>query len=97
MGYDSIKNCARIRRVRQKKLAWVRILKGIKGCSICGEKDPIVLELHHTQNDKHIKLRKRKGRSYATLNWELMKAEVDKCIILCANCHRRVTFKERGW
>ena len=24
-------------------------------------------------------------------------AEIDKCIVLCANCHRKITLEERGW
>lgn len=60
MGYSKIKNCARIRRIRAKKLFWIREIKSQKGCAVCGEKDPIVLELHHTNNDKHERLKKRK-------------------------------------
>ena len=27
----------------------------------------------------------------------ILKAELDKCVVLCANCHRKVTHTERGW
>jgi hypothetical protein len=26
-----------------------------------------------------------------------IEAEIAKCIVLCANCHRKLTMDERGW
>ena len=28
---------------------------------------------------------------------ERIQAEIDKSIVLCANCHRKITVEERGW
>jgi hypothetical protein len=55
-------------------------------CQVCGYDRCIeALEFHHldpTQKDFGIS---HKGY---TRSWERVKEEVDKCILLCANCHR---------
>ena len=70
-----------------RRFALVQDFKAAQGCAVCGEKDPIVLDLHHL--DPLIKIaplsRMVNGRSsYATI-----RAELEKCVVLCANCHRR--------
>jgi hypothetical protein len=62
-------------------------------CSKCGEDDPRVLEFHHQHGkDMAVSELVASGYSIATIQ-----AEIDKCIVLCANCHRRLTMNERGW
>lgn len=58
-----------------------------EGCVVCGEKDPTVLEFDHLQE-------KLKGIANISNKKELLN-EVKKCQILCCNCHRRKTAKER--
>ena len=57
-------------------------------CQVCGYDRCIeALEFHHldpTQKDFGIS---HKGY---TRSWEKVKEEVDKCILLCANCHREI-------
>lgn len=64
-----------------------------KCCNICGESDIVVLEFHHTK-DKLFNISDGIKRAYS-LN--KIKKEIDKCEILCANCHRKVTAKEQQW
>jgi hypothetical protein len=59
----------------------------------CLESDPRVLEFHHTG---------RKGKAVSELvaggySIETIQAEINKCIVLCSNCHRKLTMKDRGW
>lgn len=62
-------------------------------CVQCGETDPLVLEFHHRQGkDKAVSVMVAGGYPIPTIQ-----AEIDKCDVLCANCHRRLTMKERGW
>jgi hypothetical protein len=64
-------------------------------CIECGETDPRVLEFHHRdENEKFMDVSQLVGAGYfiATL-----KAEIDKCDVLCTNCHRKKTMNERGW
>lgn len=63
-------------------------------CEKCGERDPVVLEFHHVKGRKVMEVTNmpRNGNSILSI-----RKEIEKCIILCANCHRRKTSKERGW
>ena len=55
--------------------------------SKCGYNKCIgALEFHHINGDKDFGIA-RKGH---TRSWEKVKLELDKCIMLCANCHREV-------
>lgn len=62
-------------------------------CQICGyNKCNDALEFHHIDpEEKEIDPAKLRG-----LKWEHQKAELDKCILLCSNCHREVHSKIRG-
>ena len=62
-------------------------------CSICGETDPRVLEFHH-EGDKESEVSRLMGRG-ASL--DALRAEIAKCFVVCANCHRRITADEKGW
>jgi hypothetical protein len=62
-------------------------------CISCGEADPRVLEFHHRHGkDRSVSELVAAGYSLATIQ-----AEIDKCDVLCANCHRKLTMDERGW
>lgn len=56
-------------------------------CKICGyNKCKNALEWHHLNpNEKENTPSKLMGAS-----WEKVKKELDKCVLLCANCHREV-------
>lgn len=62
-------------------------------CIDCGEKDPMVLELDHIK-DKDMAVSKAVGRGWSK---ERILAEIAKCEVRCANCHRRKTAKQQGW
>lgn len=62
-------------------------------CTICGERDPVVLEFHH-RGEKSNEVSRLMGRG-ASL--DALKAEIEKCDVVCANCHRRITAEDRGW
>ena len=57
-------------------------------CVDCGESDPIVLEFDHVTSTKRFDVSRMIyiGRSIASID-----AEIAKCVIRCANCHRRKT------
>jgi len=62
-------------------------------CIECGETDPIVLEFDHIMGkDQNVSTLVADGVSIKRLQ-----KEISLCQVLCANCHRRKTAKERGW
>ncbi len=55
-------------------------------CQLCGyNKCRESLEFHHIVKDKKGFGISEKGY---TRSWAAIKSELDKCILLCANCHR---------
>jgi hypothetical protein len=60
-------------------------------CIDCGEGDPVVLEFDHLE-DKLFNI----STKLITYSWERIVAEIDKCEVVCANCHRRRTARRRG-
>lgn len=63
-------------------------------CMICGYcKCPEALEFHHEDSTK-----KDFGVSQdgLTRSWERVKKELNKCILICANCHRELHVKLRS-
>ncbi len=73
---------------RRRKIKAMAIeYKGGK-CQICGYfKYQGALDLHHT-NSKSKKF--GIGDKGYTRSWKKVKAELDKCILVCANCHREL-------
>lgn len=69
---------------RDKIAAYVNEFK-LAGCSRCSESDIACLDLHHLGNkDGNVADLVTRGVSL-----ERLKFEIDKCILLCANCHRK--------
>ena len=62
-------------------------------CVDCGETDIVVLDFDHVKGVKKANI--------ATLmsnqsSFEKLEEEIEKCVVRCANCHRRKTSKERN-
>lgn len=71
----------KIRRVRAKQAA-IMYLGG--KCVRCDyNKHPSALTFHHTDKDEKVFT----IGNAANKSWDMLKKELDKCILLCANCH----------
>ena len=72
---------------RRKIKQWGLEYKGNK-CYICGyDKCPEALDFHHIdESQKSFSL----SDHGIKLDWPLIKEELDKCIVVCANCHREI-------
>ena len=73
---------------RRKKLKQLSVeYKGGK-CILCGyDKCVAALEFHHVNPNEKLFGLSTKG---LTRSWEKIKTELDKTVLLCANCHREV-------
>lgn len=61
-------------------------------CVDCGVSDIVVLEFDHVRDKvADVATYANGGRS-----WDLIAAEIAKCEVRCANCHRRKTVERRG-
>ena len=60
-------------------------------CIDCGEKDIIVLDFDHIENKKLGIAEMFRNRYSITA----IETEIKKCVVRCANCHRRKTSRER--
>ena len=59
-------------------------------CEICGyDKCEAALDFHHL-NPEEKELQLSSGKTHSL---EKMKLEADKCILVCANCHREIHYK----
>lgn len=78
---------------RDRIRAWLLTYLLGHPCTDCGETDPIVLEFDHIEDKKfNIGAANGQGRSLKSVQ-----AEVEKCEVRCANCHRRKTYRDRGF
>lgn len=77
------------RKIRKyaKKLKCINFLGG--SCKICGESNFFKLTFHHRNpNEKEFKI-----SDYINSRWSRLKSELNKCDLLCQNCHREIHYK----
>ena len=75
-------------RYRRRNREFIGAYLSSHPCVDCGLADPVVLEFDHVTGSKRAALSVlvRSAATIATLN-----AEIAKCVVRCANCHRRRT------
>ena len=85
--YDHLK---KFRQDRKRKLIEY---KGGR-CERCGyDKCIAALDFHHIDpSEKEFSL--GSGHTGTSRSWESVLAEVDKCMLLCANCHRELHYEQ---
>lgn len=67
--------------------------KAQQSCAKCGEKRGYVLDFHHLDpTEKEETVARMTSNKYSIEN---IQKEVNKCIVLCANCHREFHYFEK--
>lgn len=65
---------------------WLLEMCGSTKCIYCGESHPACLDFHHRDAaEKEFVIASAK-----TKNREILLAEIKKCDVVCANCHRKL-------
>lgn len=80
---------------RRKQALRDRIVQYLAGhpCVDCGEADVVVLQFDHL-GDKVANVTVLANRGWS---WPKILAEIEKCEVVCANCHVRRTARRAGW
>ena len=84
-----------VKLARRRALAsWYAELKSTLLCRGCGQDHPACLVFHHHEpSTKEISLANALSRGWGK---NRIRAEIDKCVVLCANCHKKLHARERG-
>ena len=73
---------------REEMRQLIQDIKSRTGCCVCGETEPCCLDFHHLR-DKEFEISKAPDVSK-----ERLYKELDKCVVFCANCHRKLHAKK---
>lgn len=73
-----------------KEYVWAVLLES--SCKDCGASDPRILDFDHLSDKSH-NVSDMQGRGYSV---ERIQEEIDKCEVVCSNCHRIRTFERSG-
>ena len=77
-----------------QKIEFLQQYKMEKGCSVCGYNEIAqALEFDHIDRSKK-KFGMNKAYKY---KWPTIMEELEKCVVLCANCHRKKTMEEKDY
>jgi hypothetical protein len=64
----------------------------LNACAHCGIEDRRVLQFHHVRGKKLGNVSEMlKNRTFCAIQ-----AEIEKCVVLCANCHNIAEWEARG-
>jgi len=89
--------CVSARTGRSKRESKKRGIEYLGGkCFDChGVFDPAVYDFHHVDPTT----KEHEPKNLHSSKWETLRKELDKCVVLCANCHRlrHVNQQESGW
>lgn len=76
-------------KVKKEFFEWLQT----KSCIDCGESDIRTLEFDHVRGKKEGNI----SRMLAVASKERLLKELEKCDIVCANCHRKRTANTQNW
>lgn len=75
---------------KRQRQGLLEIKQSLK-CNRCGFEDHRALQFHHTNNDKTFNV----GGSWDRFSLKTILTEIDKCEVVCANCHQIEHYNQR--
>lgn len=89
---NTCKSCENLETIESQRVTQAYLKSFKTECSICGySKCKNALDFHHLDSDeKEYTLSNLRGRKWSEHTKILIDSEVEKCIIVCANCHREI-------
>lgn len=79
---------------RKEYVAWRDEYRLNLVCEKCGENHPATLDFHHIETKEKEYSISQMFRD--TVGKEKILEEINKCIILCSNCHRKLHWEEKN-
>ena len=76
---------------KEKNVAWFHEYRKTLKCNRCGENHPACLEFHHSEPNK--KEYNIGNIIYSTYSIKTILKEMQKCEVLCSNCHNKEHYK----
>lgn len=83
--YAARKRASAARYQTNKRL--LDVWKSERGCCMCPEREPVCLDLHHVdpcQKEMNV------SSVIARRTWDRVLVEINKCVVVCSNCHRKL-------
>ena len=91
------KHCERVAATRDRRRQdcreWFQAYKSTLKCKLCPENHPATLDFHHRNGDKEFEV--SNGVVQGQSKERILK-EIEKCDILCSNCHRKLHSELNG-
>jgi 5-methylcytosine-specific restriction endonuclease McrA len=67
---------------------WLATIKSTVGCQYCGEADSVCLDFHHLDPTRRTM---KEFSANLSRSSDRVLAEMQQCLLLCSNCHRKAT------
>jgi len=83
---------AKVKAYKLKKRDEWHAYKASLVCTRCGASHPAIIDFHHI--DRHDPDKKKVHKLVQNHNYATAYKEIEKCLILCANCHRIHHYEE---
>jgi len=84
---------AKNKRLQEKIRNFIDNYKSTRKCALCPENHPACLDFHHN-GDKEFNI----GLAiHSICSMDRLIKEIEKCTLLCANCHRKLHYEENKY
>ncbi len=84
----------RAKQKRGKIRSWYEDIKKNLGCKLCTETHPACLDFHHRDPKTKLFSIANAARSKGGWSRDQILEEINKCEVICSNCHRKLHYEE---